>query len=125
MKLKLDAMNGPLELVFGDSPGHETRWVAPGVFLRYAEDGRLLGIELVPDPPCALAGGSLVTADEAAGFFADQTVDQPASRQGIGPVTDRSALYGMGSEADWEGFDQALRQWRNDDGAALRGHPGP
>jgi hypothetical protein len=38
--------------------------------------------------------------------------EEHARLQGVQPVIDFSALFGAGKGEDWEGFDEALKQWR-------------
>jgi hypothetical protein len=52
-------------------------------------------------------------ADPRYGSFYDNlSAEELARRQGVKPVEDISKLYGNGDPADWEGFDEALEQWR-------------
>ena len=46
------------------------------------------------------------------GFWDNLSAEELAQRQGVQPVTDAAALYGGGDPADWEGFDEALEEWR-------------
>jgi hypothetical protein len=38
--------------------------------------------------------------------------EEHARHQGVQPVSDFSALFGSGKAEDWDGFDEALDQWR-------------
>ncbi|MBI2425372.1 MAG: hypothetical protein HYV27_21280 [Candidatus Hydrogenedentes bacterium] len=46
------------------------------------------------------------------GFWDNLPAEELARRQGVQPVADAAALYGGGDPADWEGFDEALEEWR-------------
>jgi len=47
------------------------------------------------------------------GCWDNLSAEELARRQGVKPVTDVKELYGPGDPADWEGFDEALEQWRS------------
>jgi hypothetical protein len=47
-------------------------------------------------------------------FWENLTAEEYARRQGVTPVTDVSQLYGNFDPGDWEGFDEALEQWRSE-----------
>jgi len=47
-------------------------------------------------------------------FWENLTAEEYARRQGVSPVTDVSQLYGNFDPEDWDGFDEALEQWRSD-----------
>jgi hypothetical protein len=49
-------------------------------------------------------------------FWENPSAEEYARRQGVEPLTDRATLYGSGDPRDWEGFDEALEEWR-------RSHP--
>ena len=46
------------------------------------------------------------------GFFDNLSAAELARRQGVKPAARVEDLYGHGDPADWEGFDEALAQWR-------------
>ncbi len=46
------------------------------------------------------------------GFFDNLSAAELAGRQGVKPVARVEDLYGHGDPSDWEGFDEALAQWR-------------
>ena len=46
------------------------------------------------------------------GFYDNLSAEELARRQGVKPVERVEDLYGQGDPADWEGFDEALSQWR-------------
>jgi hypothetical protein len=45
-------------------------------------------------------------------FWENPTAEEYARRQGVQPVADAARLYGTGEPEDWEGFDEALQEWR-------------
>jgi len=47
------------------------------------------------------------------GFFDNLSKEELARRQGVKPIETVEGLYGNGDPADWEGFDEALAQWRS------------
>lgn len=47
------------------------------------------------------------------GFWDNLSAEELAQRQGVKAVTTAEELYGCGNPADWEGFDEALEQWRS------------
>ena len=48
------------------------------------------------------------------GFWDNLSAEELARRQGVKAVADVKALYGPPGDAeDWEGFDEALEQWRS------------
>jgi hypothetical protein len=42
----------------------------------------------------------------------DLLAEEHARLQGVQPVSNFSALFGAGKGEDWDGFDEALEQWR-------------
>jgi hypothetical protein len=48
------------------------------------------------------------------GFFDNLSAEELACRQGVGPVTDLSKLAWPYGAADWEGFEEAVDQWRSE-----------
>jgi hypothetical protein len=59
------------------------------------------GAQIVPDP-------------RYGGFWDNLSTEELARRQGVGPVTDLSALAWPDGAEDWEGFDEAVEQWRSE-----------
>ena len=48
-------------------------------------------------------------------FWTSKTVDQLAAEQGVGPLsTLKSPVSTQFTEEDWEGFDEALEEWRRE-----------
>lgn len=45
-------------------------------------------------------------------FHENLSAEQLAQRQGVKPATRAEELYGQGDPADWEGFDEAVAEWR-------------
>jgi hypothetical protein len=45
-------------------------------------------------------------------FQESLSAEEYARRQGVHPVSNFSALLGAGKAEDWDGFDEALEQWR-------------
>jgi len=57
--------------------------------------------------------GGVPEADPRYGAFHDNlSAEELARRQGVKPVACVEDLYGHGDPAEWEGFDEALAQWR-------------
>jgi antitoxin (DNA-binding transcriptional repressor) of toxin-antitoxin stability system len=50
----------------------------------------------------------------SADFRRPMTAQDHARQQGIRPVTRVEDFWGPGDEADWEGFDEALENWRTE-----------
>lgn len=48
-------------------------------------------------------------------FWENISAEEHARRQGKGPVTDISVLQGGFAPEDWEGFDEALESWREEE----------
>jgi len=50
------------------------------------------------------------------GFYDNLSAEELARRQGVKPITNVQELYGDGAvdPADWEGFDEAVEQWRRE-----------
>ena len=46
------------------------------------------------------------------GFWDNFSAEELARRQAVKPVERIEDLYGKGQPSDWEGFDEALAQWR-------------
>lgn len=46
-------------------------------------------------------------------FYDKLSAEELARRQGVRPIASAEQLYGSGNAADWEGFDEALEQWRS------------
>jgi hypothetical protein len=46
-------------------------------------------------------------------FYDNLSAEELARRQGINPAESVEQLYGTGDPADWEGFDEALEEWRS------------
>ncbi len=58
-------------------------------------------------------GGTTIAPDPRYGSFWDNlSAEELARRQGVKPAKRVEDLYGDGDPADWEGFDEALEQWR-------------
>lgn len=47
------------------------------------------------------------------GFWDNLSAEELARRQGVGPVTDLSSLAWPFGAEDWEGFDEAVDEWRH------------
>jgi hypothetical protein len=48
-------------------------------------------------------------------FWTSKTVDQLAAEQGVGPLTTlKSPVASQFTPEDWEGFEQALEEWRRE-----------
>jgi len=62
-----------------------------------------------------LAGDIPAPDPRYGGFYDNLSAEELARRQGVKPVQRIEDLYGHGDPADWEGFDEALEQWRNED----------
>ena len=59
------------------------------------------------------SNGGLPQPDPRYGGFLDNlSAEELARRQGVQPVARVEDLYGHGDPADWDGFDEALAQWR-------------
>jgi hypothetical protein len=52
--------------------------------------------------------------EKAQDVWTPLTAEQHARRQGVRRVSSWEALLGDGTEEEWEGFDEALEQWRQD-----------
>lgn len=50
-------------------------------------------------------------------YWENPTATEYAQRQGVKPVSDFSVLLGAGATEDWEGFDEAVEQWRAENSA--------
>lgn len=48
------------------------------------------------------------------GFWDNLSAEDLAARQGVQPAKSVEELYGSGSPEDWDGFDEALEQWRSE-----------
>lgn len=60
------------------------------------------------DQPC------FMDVDDAQDFWNDLTAEQYAALQRV-PIIQRAVdLYGDGTVEEWEGFDEALEQWRSE-----------
>lgn len=46
------------------------------------------------------------------GFYDNLTAAEHAARQGVKPVTNLAELAWPGDPADWDGFDEAVNEWR-------------
>ena len=46
-------------------------------------------------------------------FYDNLTAEELARRQGVKPAETVEELYGPGDPADWEGFDEAVPEWRH------------
>jgi len=57
-------------------------------------------------------GGTFKETEWSYSFWENPTAEEYARRQGVQPVTEVASLYGMGEPEDWEGFDEALQEWR-------------
>jgi hypothetical protein len=63
------------------------------------------GVSIVPDP-------------RYGGFWENLSAEELARRQGVKPVESLADLYWPYGPEDWEGFDEALAQWRKEAGPA-------
>jgi hypothetical protein len=45
-------------------------------------------------------------------FWENLSAEQYAERQGGRPIEQAESLYGAGQTDDWQGFDEALEDWR-------------
>ena len=59
-----------------------------------------------------LTGGTFEPDCRYGGFRDNLSAQELARRQGVVPVDRTEYLYGEGDPEDWEGFDDALAQWR-------------
>jgi hypothetical protein len=61
-----------------------------------------------------LAAGIASPDPRYGGFWDNLSAGELAQRQGVKPITDLSELaWPYGSE-DWDGFEEAVEQWRNE-----------
>jgi hypothetical protein len=81
-------------------PSGEPRWL------------NITNIEQIDEPtPSAVAEGR---AEWSYDYWENLPAEEYARRQGVQPVSDFSVLFGAGQAEDWEGFDHALEQWRQE-----------
>ena len=64
-----------------------------------------------------LQGGSLEPDPRYGGFYDNLSAEELARRQGVGPIDDLSKLAWPYGPEDWEGFDEAVTLWRNEQSA--------
>ena len=62
----------------------------------------------------AHAGTPIVPDARLGGFWENLSAEELARRQGVKPVARIEDLYGDGGPADWEGFEEAVEQWRSE-----------
>jgi hypothetical protein len=81
-------------------PTGEPRWL------------NITNIEQIDEPTAsALAEGG---ADWSYDYWENLPAAEYARRQGVQPVSDFSVLFGAGQAEDWEGFDEAVERWREE-----------
>ena len=51
-------------------------------------------------------------------FYDNLTAEELARRQGVKPITDSSTLAWPYGPEDWEGFEEAVQEWRHGAGNA-------
>jgi hypothetical protein len=61
-----------------------------------------------------LAGNAPAPDPRFGGFWDNLSPEELARGQGVKPVARVEDLYGHGDPADWEGFDAAVAQWREE-----------
>jgi hypothetical protein len=59
-----------------------------------------------------LEGALAPTDPRYGGFWENLPAEELAKRQGVVPASCAEDLYGNGDPSDWDGFDEALEQWR-------------
>ncbi len=60
-------------------------------------------------------GGAAILPDPRyGGFWENLPAAELARRQGAKPADRVEDLYGDGDPADWEGFEEAVEQWRSE-----------
>jgi len=47
------------------------------------------------------------------GFYENLSAEEQAERQGVAPIASLEALAWPGDPGDWEGFDEAVEEWRH------------
>jgi hypothetical protein len=62
----------------------------------------------------ASKGGTIVPDPRFGRFWENVGADELSRRQGIGPAKGVEDLYGDGDPADWEGFEDAVMEWRSE-----------
>lgn len=62
----------------------------------------------------ARAAGAPEPDPRFGGFYENLNAEELARRQGVKPIASVEELYGNGDPSDWEGFDEALEQWRRE-----------
>ena len=48
------------------------------------------------------------------GFFDNLSAEELARRQGVKPISDPAALAWPGDPSDWDGFEEAVEEWRSE-----------
>lgn len=76
-----------------------------------AGSGREAVTMLRDDPVTATAPA---WQDKAQDVWTPLTAEQHAKRQGVRRVANWEDILGDGTEEEWEGFDEALEQWRQE-----------
>ncbi|MEW6158213.1 MAG: hypothetical protein AB1813_12315 [Verrucomicrobiota bacterium] len=62
----------------------------------------------------ACNGATIVPDPRYGGFWENLSAAELARRQGVKSVEKVEDLYGGGDPADWEGFEDAVEQWRSE-----------
>ncbi|GEM_PF-768083 len=62
----------------------------------------------------ARAGAAILPDPRYGRFWENLSGEELARRQGVKPVERVEDLYGNGDPADWEGFEEAVEQWRSE-----------
>jgi hypothetical protein len=76
--------------------------------------GREVEIIVLEDAAGAVEASPVDHVDPRA-FWEGKTVDELAKEQGVGPLTTlASPVASEFTAEDWEGFDEALEQWRSE-----------
>lgn len=61
-----------------------------------------------------LAGDTPASDPRFGGYWDDLSAEELARRQGVKPVADLSELVWPYGPEDWEGFEEAVQKWRNE-----------
>lgn len=81
----------------------------------YSESDRSVSNDISSVMEEVLAGPASDRIETRSDVWSAFTAPQLARRQHVAPAADWEALLGDGSAGDWEGFEEALARWREEE----------